>query len=96
MKLAELNTKSASAFLNTQTLKDNLIKYKCLCWNKNYQKRFDENLKKRLFNTFKFSNLDINKSILLLQKAVYPYVYMDDWEIFNETLLPEKEIFTVT
>ena len=96
MKLAELNTKSASAFLNAKTLKDNLIKYKCLCWNKNYQKRFDENLKKRLFNTFKFSNLDINKSILLLQKGVYPYVYMDDWEIFNETLLPEKEIFTIT
>ena len=30
---------------------------------------------------------------MLLQKGVYPYEYMDDWEKFNETLLPEKEVF---
>ena len=29
--------------------------------------------------------------MLLLQKVVYPYEYMDDWEKFNETSLPEKE-----
>ena len=28
----------------------------------------------------------------MLGKGVYPYEYMDDWEIFNETL-PEKEDF---
>ena len=28
-----------------------------------------------------------------MRKAVYPYEYMDDWEKFNETLLPEKEDF---
>ena len=38
----------------------------------------------------------INNLILLLRKGVYPYEYMDDWEKFNETLLPEKKIFTVT
>ena len=27
------------------------------------------------------------------QKAVDPYKYMDDWKIFNETSLPEKEDF---
>ena len=48
-------------------------------------------------NTYKFSNLDNNKFILLLRKGVYPYEYMDDWKKFNETLLPEKKkIFTVT
>ena len=26
-------------------------------------------------------------------KGVYPYEYMDDWEKFNETKLPEKEEF---
>ena len=31
--------------------------------------------------------------ILLLRKGVYPYEHMDDWEKFNETLLPEKEYF---
>ena len=31
---------------------------------------------------------------LFLQKGVYPYEYMDDWEKFNETsLLDEKEDF---
>ena len=44
-------------------------------------------------NTFKFSNNDINKFIFLSRKGVYPYEYMDDWEKFNETTLPEKETF---
>ena len=30
---------------------------------------------------------------MLLRKGVYPYEYMDDWEKFNETTLPEKEEF---
>ena len=32
-------------------------------------------------------------SILLLQKSIYPYEYMHDWEKFDETSLPEKEDF---
>ena len=42
------------------------------------------------FHTYKFSNHDSNKFILFLQKSVYPYDYMDDWEMFDETSLPEK------
>ena len=61
--------------------------------NKSYQRKFDKKLKERFFNTYKFSNHDNNKFILLLQKGVYPYEYMDDWEKFNETLLPKKEDF---
>ena len=56
-------------------------------------KKFDENLKGRFFDTYKFSNHDINKFILLLPKDVYPYEYLDDWEKFDETSLPEKEDF---
>ena len=29
----------------------------------------------------------------MLRKDVCPYEYMDDWEKFNETSLPEKEDF---
>ena len=29
----------------------------------------------------------------MLRKGVYPYGYMDNWERFNETLLPSKESF---
>ena len=30
---------------------------------------------------------------MLLRKGVHPYEYMDHWEKFNETKLPEKEDF---
>ena len=30
---------------------------------------------------------------LLSRKGVYPYEYMDSWEQFNETSLPDKENF---
>ena len=33
------------------------------------------------------------KFILLLQNGVYPYEYMNNWEKFNQTALPEKEDF---
>ena len=69
VKRVELNTKIEIAFLNTRTL--NLMENKCLCCNKNDQKiTFDENLKIRFLNTYKFSNHGINKFILLLQKGV--------------------------
>ena len=60
---------------------------------KDYSSKLDEKLKKRLKNTFKFSNNDINKFILLLRKGVYPYEYIDEWEKFNETTLLEKKEF---
>ena len=40
-----------------------------------------------------YPNIDINKFILLLRKDVYPYEYMDSWERFNETSLPNKGAF---
>ena len=30
---------------------------------------------------------------MLLRTGVYPYEYMDNWEKFNETLIPDKEAF---
>ena len=48
---------------------------------------FDEKLKERFANTYKFASHDINKLILLLQKGVCEY--MGYWEKFSETSLPE-------
>ena len=31
--------------------------------------------------------------VMLLRKGVYPYEYMDSWERFNETSLPDKKAF---
>ena len=61
--------------------------------NEWYSKKLNEGLKKKFKSTFKFSNNDINKFILLLRKGFYPYEYMDDWENFNETALPKKDKF---
>ena len=48
---------------------------------------------KKCSRTYKFCNGDLNKFVLLLRKAVYPYEYMDSWERFNETSLPPKRDF---
>ena len=42
---------------------------------------------------YRFCSEDLNKFSLLLRKGVYPYEYMDSWEKFNETELPDKESF---
>ena len=34
--------------------------------------------------------------ILLLQRRVYPFEYMDDWKKLNERYFLKKESFTVT
>ena len=52
--------------------------------NKKYKKELDEELKQQ------FAKGDRNKFGLMLQKSVYPYDCVDDWERFNEALLPEK------
>ena len=48
---------------------------------------FNEELKERVFNTYKISNHDNNKFILSLRKVVYPCACID------ETSLLEKEDF---
>ena len=52
-----------------------------------------KNYKKTFKNKFKSSSNNNHKFILLLRKIVYPNEYKDDWEKFNETLLPKKEDF---
>ena len=85
--------KNYDCFLEYESVKDNLIKYKCLSYNKDYFKKLDEKLKKQFKNIFKFPNNDINKFFLLLRKSVYPYEYIDQWKKFDETALPKKEEF---
>ena len=52
---------NVDCFLEYENLKDNLIKYKCLSYNKDYSNKFDEKLIKKFKKTFKFSNDDFNK-----------------------------------
>ena len=64
----------------------------CLCCNKSYSGKIDEELNMRFKNTFKFSN-DINIFIFMLRKGVYPYGYMDELEKFMKDHCLKKKNF---
>ena len=73
--------------------KDEKLIFRCFSCKKNYEEDFNKELIKRFANTYNFCDNDLNKFILLLRKGVYPYEYMDNWERFDETSLPDKESF---
>ena len=73
--------------------KDEKLIFRCFNCKKNYEKDFNKELIKRFANTYSLCSKDLNKFILLLGKSFYPYEYMDNWEIFDETSLPDKKSF---
>ena len=85
-----IDYKSCLEYMKT---KDEKLILRCFSCKKNYEKDFNKELIKRFANTYNFWDNDLNKFILLLRKGVYPYEYMDNWERFDETSLPDKESF---
>ena len=79
--------------LDYSTYKHEQLIFRCFECKKNCKKDFNKELINRFSSTYKVCNKDINRFILLLRKGVYPYEYMDSWEGFNETSLPDKEAF---
>ena len=77
--------------LDYMMFKDDQLIFRSFECKKNYQKDF--NKEERFANIYEFCNKDINKSILLLRKGVYPNKHMDSLERFDETSLPDKEVF---
>ena len=91
-KLYSDKCKDCKSELDYMSIKNNQLIFQCLKCKKNYKKDYKE-LIKRFANTYEFCNGDTNKFILLLRKGVYPYEYMDSWERFNETSLPDNKSF---
>ena len=85
-----INCKSCLDYVKTKNEK---LIYKCFNCKQYYEKGFNKELIKRFASTFEFCNGNLNKFNLLLRKGIYPYEYMDNWERFDETLLPSKESF---
>ena len=80
-------------YLDYMTTKDEQLIFRCFSCKKNYEKEFNKELIQIFANIYEVFNEDINKFTLLLRKGVYPCEYMDIWERFNETSLPDKETF---
>ena len=83
-----LDCKSCLDYIKTKNEK---LIFKCFNCTSYYEKDFNKELIKRFASTYEFCNKNLNKFVLLLRKYVYPYEYMDNWERFNETSLPNKE-----
>ena len=71
--------------------KDYQLIFRCFECRTIYKTDFNKKLIKRFANMYEFCNGDINKLIFLVRKGVYPYEYMDSWERYDETSLPDKE-----
>ena len=83
-------------FLEYTNFKDDLIECKWLCCNKNYQHKFDEKLKERLFNAYKFFDHDNNEFIYCCGKV---FILMNIWMIGKNSVKQhylKKKIFIVT
>ena len=85
-----INCKSCLDYVKTKNEK---LIFKCFNCKQYSEKYFSKELIRRFAGTYEFCNKNLNKFILLLRKGVYPYEYMDNWERFNETSLPNKESF---
>ena len=67
------------------TINKGLLVFKCVDCSKTYEIGFDEDLTKRLENTYKLCDRDIKKFCLLLQKGVYPCESMGN-ETFKDSM----------
>ena len=91
----EIKCKVCDFFLEYESVKNNLIKHKCLSWNKNYSNKIDEGLKKDSRTHLSFLIMKpIN--LFFVKKGCFSSWVCEQMEKTNETSLPEKKFFIVT
>ena len=85
--------KVCDCFLEYTNFKDNLIEYKCLCYNRNYQQKFDEKLKKQFLNILTLITISLfyycKKELILMN------IWMVGKNLMKHHYLKQK-IFKVT
>ena len=99
--LSEINQKECLKCMRKEQIKskcdfigleNNRLCHRCKeCKNKCYKSI--NGLIKKFLRIYQFCNGDFNKFLLILRKGMYPYEYMDSWERFDETSLPDKKAF---
>ena len=99
--LSEINNKDCKTCMERKNIKsecefiefkNDRLHYKCKECGKKCSKS-KNGLVRKFPRMYQFCNDDVNKFVLLLRKGVYPYEYMDSWERFNETSLPDNKYF---
>ena len=73
-------------------LRNNRLIYKYKECKEEWKRPINE-LIKNFPSVYQFCKDDLNKFVMLLQKGVYPYEYIDSCEKFDETALLSKEAF---
>ena len=71
-------------------LKNNRLIYRCKECKEEWKRQI-EGLIQKFPSIYQFCNGNLNKSVLLLRKGIYPFEDMDNWRKFDETTLPTKE-----
>ena len=89
----DIKCKNCNSCLDYMKFDDNKLISRCFECKTNYNNDFNNELLNRFSSLHDFCNKDINKFMLLLRKGFYPCEYIDSWERFNETSLPDKEYF---
>ena len=92
-RLHKVKCKDCKSKLSYMSVEENRFIFQCLSCKKNYEKQFNTDINKKFLMTYQFCNGDLNKFVLLFRKGLYPYEYMDSWERFDETSLPNEEAF---
>ena len=91
--LYNIKCKHCNSFLDYMNFYDDKLVYRCFDCKTNYNINFNNKLIDVFSDTYNFCSGEINKFILLLRKGVYSQEYMDSFERFFETSLPDKDAF---
>ena len=91
-RIHKYKCKYCKSKLSYMSVKDNQLIFQCFACKTNYEKEFDMEFIKMFSNMYQFCKGDINKFVLLLRKSNCPYEYVDSWERFDETSLPDKKV----